>query len=184
MNPDKSLPATLSRRAAPHIGTEPVDAFETVNRLQRKPALAGPPSLTLFTPKLNCAVLAYVQVLGFALHQWVPGTAALLSLEGLRLMLWGCGAPPAPFELGVRAQDAAVFRPATYTVRLSDVHRVHEAMHQSIARQSHTTLTGPQPLHADWLLEPVPLLQPWGAWEAHWRDGDGNLVCMTQWVPT
>lgn len=182
MKPENTLPAVLSRRASASGAPSVPGAFETVACLRRKPGLSGPPFLTLFTPDLNRAVLDYVQVLGFELHQWVPGTAASLSLEGLRLMLWGCGAPPARFERGVRTQDVPVFRPATYTVRLGDVHRVHEAMHQAIARQSRTALTGRQPLHADWLLEPAPLLQPWGAWEAHWLDGDGNLVCMTQWV--
>jgi catechol 2,3-dioxygenase-like lactoylglutathione lyase family enzyme len=182
MKPEKPLRGVLLRRACASDGVSSPPAFETVAGLYRCPAPQGPPSLTLFTPDLNRAVLDYVHVLGFGLHQWVSGTVASLSLEGLRLMLWGCGAPPARFESGSRVQDASVFRPATYTVRLGDVRRVHEAMHQAIARQGQTGLTGRRPVHADWLLEPGPLLQPWGAWEAHWRDGDGNLVCMTQWV--
>ncbi len=182
MRPQKTMTQALWRRDCVGCDAFSEAAFEKIARLHRKPVQPGLPSLTLFTPDLNRAVLDYVQVLGFGLHQWIPGTAALLSLEGLRLMLWGCGAPPARFEHGARVLDAPVFRPATYVVRLGDVHRVHEAMHQAITHQGHTTLTGRQSLHADWLLEPAPLLQPWGAWEAHWRDGDGNLVCMTQWV--
>jgi len=128
----------------------------------------------LRTPNLTRAVADYVRVFGFTCRQHIPGVLALLHHGPLQLQLWACAAPPGRFER-TRVADlpAAVFAPSQHSVVVTHIHALHASLGAAVQR------AGADPSVR--LPGEGPQLQPWGAWEFAFSDGDGHLIHCVDW---
>lgn len=120
------------------------------------------------TPDLARAVADYREVLRFECRQHIPGVLALLAHGPLQLQLWACAARPGRHEQP--DPHARPFVPGHHSVVVEHIH----ALHASLRRVLPPGLTHRVPAQG-------PVLQPWGAWEFGFIDGDGHQIHCVDW---
>lgn len=136
------------------------------------------------TPRLQCAVADYTQVLGFQCTQYVPGVFARLVHGPLCVQLWACGAVPGRWERP--APDDRGFEPGRHRVEVAGIHALQASLRQAVLGPCRTGLAGRTLLHAHRLAANALQWQPWGAWETTLTDIDGNvlhLIDRAVWRP-
>lgn len=125
-------------------------------------------SVVVRTPGLARAVDDYRCVFRFECQQHIPGVLALLAHGPLRLQLWACGAQPGRWEQP-DPRDRP-FAPAHHSVVVQHIHALHASLRRVLP-----------PAHAHRVPIEGPVLQPWGAWEFAFTDGDGHQIHCVDW---
>jgi hypothetical protein len=125
-------------------------------------------SAVLCTPDLARAVADYTGVFRFECRQYIPGVLALLAHGPLQLQLWACGAPPGRWERP--DPSARTFAPGHHSVVVAHIHALHASLRRVLPAA-----------HAHRMTAEGPVLQPWGAWEFAFSDGDGHHIHCVDW---